>query len=304
MANLWGVGLCSLGYFLFMLCLDTYTVGYFVRRFCRPIAWRELLPYRAASYPLSLINYGAGQAAFAYALKKHYRVAVGDVIAIFTLFAAVDFFLVIAMAFMGSFAGEHILMGVEIAPTIQLVSYVTFALVAAHLAFWLMHWEDKVRGKFWKRLFAWLKRKSLFRIFHEANFRDYLTLALLRLPVPLMVNFMVFFAIRFFHAKITYWDLLVNVPVAMIVGTIPISWGGLGTANKVMVDLLGPKLTLLPGAAGTVSAAELILSMSLLWMLGNYLFKMIFGLIYMSRLNNLTPQEINPSEIPSDISNL
>lgn len=290
LANPWGVGGLAIGYFYFIWRLDAFGVGYTISRLVgHRIPWREILPIRAAVYPLSLLNYGAGQAAFAYTLQRRYRIPAGDLIGFFTLLTAADFFWVITMAFIGSFMGEHRVLGVDLTPTVRLIGGTTYALITAHLLFWRLRWEDRVRGAAWQRAFQWLRAKRLFRVFHEATLGDYLRLGLLRLPITCAMTIVLYFVAHLFHAHVSLTAIVGNVPIAALIGIIPISWGGVGTSNKALVDLLTPHLLLSPEVAASVSAESLILAMSLVWMFANYLLKLGVGLWYLPSLQRMAP---------------
>lgn len=276
--NIWTLAAFVIAYFGAIWVIDAFGVAAVLRRFVGPISGQPLLTVRAAAYPPSLINYGAGQATFAYYLQRLYRMPVGDIVGVFTLITAVDLFWIAGLALGGSFIGEHRILGVNIAPTVQLVGGIIMAITAAHLAFWLFHWENRVRGRWWQRVFGWLRRKQLFRIFHEATFVDYVKLACWRFPIACCIVFSIYILVHCFDGYIPLSVVIGNVPIAVLIGVIPISWGGVGTSNKALVDLLAPHLQGAVITEGAVTAAELILALSLLWMLANYLCKLLVGL--------------------------
>lgn len=292
MANPWGFGVLALTYFLWILVIDTLLVAWCLARFTRPVPMRELLPARLATYPMALINYAAGQAAFGFFLQRTHKIRPGNVIGLFTLIVAVDLFWVVTFAFIGSFIGEHKVLGVEIGPSVQLVAAIAYALVIAHLVFWLMHWENRVKAKFWKRGFAWLRRKSLFNIFHQARLKDYAIAVALRFPLHAALVMAIWCLMRTFGGTIDLLPTLGNAPIAVLIGVIPISWGGIGTSNKALVDLLEPHVTLSTETmAAGVSTAELILAASLLWMLANYLIKFLLGICFLPRASRIIGKE-------------
>lgn len=273
----------SIGYFLIIWCIDCIGTSLLLRRFVAPISWRQLLPIRAATYLLSLINYGAGQAAFAIALKKSHQLATGDTIASFLLLTATDLFWVVTLAFVGTFFGAHAVLGVNLIPWVQVVAAALYAAIGGHLLFWGLRCDRRVTGQRWDRCIAWLARHHLIRIFQTATLRDYARLALVRLPIHLMLVLVLALVIVSFHGHVPLLAVLGNVPIAILIGTIPISWGGIGTSNKALVDLLTPHLSIATEYAGTIHPEELILTMSLVWMMANYLIKMIFGVYFLRR---------------------
>ncbi|MGH7830662.1 MAG: hypothetical protein ACREP8_10840, partial [Candidatus Binatia bacterium] len=58
-------------YFFLLMALDTWGLGRVLSQFASPVTFRELLPVRAVSYLLSILNYNAGQAAIAGFIKKN-----------------------------------------------------------------------------------------------------------------------------------------------------------------------------------------------------------------------------------------
>ena len=284
LANLWAFGILAVIYLLLIWLTDVFGVTMLLRRFVEPISMRTVLCIRAATYPVSLINYGAGQAGFAYYLQRIRKIPAGQIIGVFTLITAVDLFWVVSLAFFGSFIGEHVILGVDVVPTVRLIGYIVYGATALHLIFWLMHWEDRVRGKLWQRIFGWLRAKKLFRIFHEATFRDYVRLFLWRAPMHTMIILSIYIAIHFFHGSIPLTAALGNIPISVLIGVIPISWSGVGTSNKALVDLLSPHISAAPIDAGLVTAGELILAFSILWMLSNFIGKLLLGFYYLPRV--------------------
>ncbi|MBI2344118.1 MAG: flippase-like domain-containing protein [Deltaproteobacteria bacterium] len=293
LANLFNFFAFALFYFAAVLAIDTFGVSALLTRFGHPATGRTVLPLRAATYPLSLINYGAGQLSFAYYLRRRLQIPVGDVIGLFTLITVMDLVWVVTLAFFGSFIGHHAILGVNITPTVRLVGIITYCLVAAHLLFWLMHWENRLQGRSWQHAFAWLQRKRLFRIFHVARLGDYCRLALWRAPIHLLLVISIYVIIHAFHGTIPFLAAAGNVPIAILIGVIPISWGGIGTSNKALIDLLAPHVALLPTATHPVSAPELILAVSLLWMFTNYLFKLLIGLLTLRHVQSTTKKTKN-----------
>ena len=72
-----------------------------------------------------------------------------------------------------------------------------------------------------------------------------------------------------------------NVPIVFLIGTLPITPGGLGTTNAAMVELLSPYLSGSIFANNQVSPKELLFAATLLWMFANYMMKIITGVILM-----------------------
>lgn len=283
--HLVGFLLLAIAYFLYVLLIDTSGTAWVFSRFTKRVTPRDLLAARAATYPLSIINYGAGQAAFAYYIQRKRRIPVRDVFAIFLLIVAADLCWIITLACVGSFLHDYHIGGIPVGPSVRCVALIAGVAILLHLAFWRLGRQrllSHLPG--WSRLMAWLETKHLVRIFREATLRDYGVIALLRFPIHVMFPVAFYFVALLFHAHIPFWQLFGSVPIVILIGTIPITPGGLGTTNAAFVEMLHPLISGPALALGTIAPGELIFAMSLLWMFANYVQKALVGLIFLARM--------------------
>lgn len=260
--------------------MDSYGIAHTLSRFRgKHVTWQSILPARASSYLIGMINYAGGQGALAYAVKRGYGIPLPESLAIFLLLGVVDIFWAVTFVFIGSFFVDFHILGVDLVPTIRGLGYVTYAACIGHLIFWCMHWEDRIRGPRIQKIFAWMREKKLFRVFHEATLLDYTKIALLRVPIHLALVGCVYVVMTIFHAHVPLKIIFYKIMLPVLVGVIPISWGGVGTSNKALVDVLAPHTSLLPSAGTDLSPEQVLLALSLAWMGTNYLFKLIIGLL-------------------------
>ncbi|MBI5298704.1 MAG: flippase-like domain-containing protein, partial [Deltaproteobacteria bacterium] len=123
----------------------------------------------------------------------------------------------------------------------------------------------------------WIRKKDIFRIFKEARFTDYIRLAVLRIPIHISLIISMYVVLKTFGVLVPFVKILGNIPLAILIGTIPITPGGLGTTNAALVELLNPYLKGPLFDSGTITPSELLFAASLLWMFANYLFKTLVG---------------------------
>jgi uncharacterized membrane protein YbhN (UPF0104 family) len=88
--------------------------------------------------------------------------------------------------------------------------------------------------------------------------------------------------LRTFNATIPFGKIIGNIPVVFLIGTLPITPGGLGTTNAATVELFAPYISSPAISAGLINAGELIFAATLLWMFVNYTMKVIVGTILWS----------------------
>jgi len=264
-------------YFLTILTLDNWVLSRVFTRFDSPIGFRDLLPARCVSYLLSLVNYNAGQASLALYLKRTRDFSFFKTLGCIFFVTVVDLYWVIALAFCGSFLMEMQLKGFQLQDSVRRVGYIALIALILHLAFW-RGWFGKILPKRLHFRFGdWLRGKHLFQPFHHATLLDYVKIAAARLPIHSVIISSTWFLVRFTGASIPVRDILAATPVILLIGALPITPGGLGTAQLATVELLKDHLTLPPGAAGKIGPEELLLAISLAWMLLNYLLKFLAG---------------------------
>lgn len=289
--------LLAVMYFLGLWAMDSYGTGHAVGLIDRSIPVKSLLAPRAATYLLAMVNYGAGQAAFAFALRRQSNLPLDLCLGLIALITATDLFLVVTLAFIGTFIGPHVVLGVNLVPLLRSVAGVVYLAVLLHLAYWLYLRRLAAPTSALGKLFLRVEGMKFFGLFARLRLRDYLRLLLWRAPIQLMAIVAMSLLAMLFSSGIPFHAIASNLPIAFLVGAIPISWGGLGTSNKTMADLLGPWVDPAVLAAHHISAGGLVVAMSLLWMLSNYVLKALAGVLALPRLTTGTK-----SPTPSSVS--
>lgn len=274
----------AIGYFVLIFFSDIFAMTQFLKRFGFNIPMRDLFPARGVTYLIMILNYGAGQAGFAYYLKKKHRIPLWEAFSLFFFIMVVDLYWILTLALAGSFFQEYSFSGVEFKKMIWGLTGVAYLLFIFNLFFW--------RGPLYKKLqnskskiIQWILKKDIFRLFKEARPWDYLKLAILRTPIHISLILSMYFLLKIFGVDVAFLPLLGNMPLIILVGTIPITPGGLGTTNAAMVHLLSPYLGGPLFERTAVTPQEILLAASLLWMFTNYLMKAVFGAICLNRVS-------------------
>lgn len=263
-----------LGYFIIMFGLDTFSIRMVLARFGYPQKMIELLPARGLTYLLMILNYAAAQAAFAYYQYRKNKLPIAEMFGIFGVIVFTDFYLLVTLAYATTFFTTWSIQagGMGIADFIRVVAYSSYAIFIVNIIFWKF-----LFGKF--RFSEKLKKKKIIEMVSQMKIADYFSVAAMRLPVHTFIMAGMYFAFRTFSIDIKFVDILANIPIAFFVGSLPITPGGLGTTNAMMVKLFEP----LAGGPlimnNIVSAGTLILSFSLVWMLANSLLKAVTSMI-------------------------
>lgn len=283
----------AIGYFIWIFFVDVFALVRVLKRFGFKVPFKSLLPARGVTYLLMVLNYGAAQAGFAYYLKRTHRIPIWEALSVFFFIAVIDLYWVITLALVGSFFQEYEISGIQLKNFVWLVSAVAYFLFFLNYLFWRGPLYQKLEKKNW-RVIHWIRNKDIFRLFKEAIWLDYLRLALLRTPIHVSLIISMYVVLKTFDVFVPFLYILGNMPLVFLVGTIPITPGGLGTANAVIVELLKPYLTGAMFETTKITPAELLLAASLLWMFANYALKVLFGAYCLKKVSKelfkATPQ--------------
>jgi len=280
----------AIGYFFFILFVDIFSLTHLLKRFGFKIGAKELVPARGVTYLLMILNYAAGQAAFAYYLKRSHRIPLWEAFSIFFFVAFIDIYWVISLAFAGSFFLDFVIGGIALKKFVWGVAVAAYALFALNLFFWRGPLYRKLEGKNLK-IVDWIRNKDIFRLLKEARISDYLRLALLRFPIHITLIISMYVVLLTFDVFVPFLQLLGNIPLVILTGMIPITPGGFGTTNAVMVELLNSHLKSPIFDQGIITPAELLFAASLLWMFSNLILKVLFGMIC---LKGVTKEFLHP----------
>lgn len=271
----------SLFYFFFIYLVDAAVTRSILSRFTRRVSLKDVILARGVTYLIMVISYPASQAGFAYYFKRRYKIPIFEVLSTFLFIMFVDLWWIVTLAFAGSFFQQRVVAGVDLSRLVFTTALVFYGVYIVWLAFW-RRWPDK---GFWKfvtpRFIERQRKRKIFDLFEKAEIKDYLRTAAMRIPIHFTIIVSMYVVVRTFGCHISFNQILCNIPIIFLIGTLPITPGGLGTSNALMVELLKGHITGPVFASGAVTPAELIFSASLLWLFINYLLKVITGSVLM-----------------------
>ncbi|MBT3182827.1 MAG: flippase-like domain-containing protein [Deltaproteobacteria bacterium] len=269
----------SISYFLILYLIDAWSMTKVIKRFSHPVKFRDILAGRGVTYLIMILNYAASQAAFGYYLKRKYDIPIFKALGIFLFIVYIDLMWIITLAFIGSLFQKYAVAGVDLGYTIQLITIVAYAGTLIWLAFWRRLPEKLIGRHIRIPIIEGLRKKEAFHIFENAKLSDYLKTALLRMPIHITIILSMYVLFWTFTVEISLVRILGNVPVVFLIGTLPITPGGLGTANAAMVELLSPYISSPIFSDGLITPKEMLFAATLLWMFSNYLLKICTGTV-------------------------
>ena len=242
----------------FSLCFflaDSAVLTALIRWFHGPIRYRELLPVRASTYIVSIINTQLAQAALALYLNRRFRTPLGEVASTVILLILLETTNLIFFATLGSaaFPGG--------APAVFLALPVVLALV------WTL-----VVGIARGRLGALGRRSGgnvLLSTFRKIRLRQGLAVLCLKGSVFFLSLLVHARALTFFGIDIPVLPLLAFLPIVYLVAALPVTVAHLGTSQAAWIFFFG-------GYAAEADLLAYSLAAHLTFMLANGSFGLMF----------------------------
>jgi uncharacterized membrane protein YbhN (UPF0104 family) len=187
-----------------------------------PLRFADTFELRAASYILAIVHYGAGQGGLGYFLYKRHGVALPRVAGAVMLVMGVNVVVVALSALLGIVVGGP--------PEAQAIRWIVIALACGFPAYLAVILARP----------AFLTRIKLIKPLFEAGVRGHLVAAAARVPHIGWLITCNYVAMQMFQVDIPIGKAIALFPIVFVVGVLPISPSGLGTAQAAAVALFAP----------------------------------------------------------------
>jgi hypothetical protein len=251
---------------------DTLVLAVAVRWFHGPVRYRDLLPVRAASYIVAVVNTNAGRGALAVFVARllgRPSLQIGSTV-IFLLLT--EFTHLVGWATLGivAFDSELPPQMLWVPPGVAVFWLVFFAYARAGRSF-----ESLPPSPSASSMGRWLTapwRGALLRTFRLAPPRRYVQIVLLRAPAFFVSLWLYYFAAPAFGVSIPVGRMLTCLPVVFMVAALPITVARLGTTQAAWLLLFSG-----------VAPPERLLAFSLAANLTFALTRALVGLVLLPR---------------------
>lgn len=211
------IGSFSLCFFL----LDAFVLSKVIRWFHGPLPYRELLPVRAVTYLVSIINTQLAQAALALYIHRRFRTPLGQITSTVALLILLETTNLILFATVGSIAFPG---GTPWAFLVLPLSLASIWLLVMSLA----------RGRL-GILGRRFKGNVLLSTFRLAGLSHCATILGLKGSVFFLALLVHSQALVFFGIEIPFLRLLAFLPVVFLVGALPVTVAHLGTSQAAWI---------------------------------------------------------------------
>lgn len=233
-----------LGFFSLMIpnsvvyfCWDTLVLVFLMRWFHGPLRYRELLPVRAVTYVVSLMNTHVARGAMAYYLNRKLQSA------FFHLASTVIFAWLVELTHLALWATIGMVLFASLMPSGMFwvpVGFVVFWFAFLLYVRWgfapwrtlgdpLARQFPRLQGRF--RVREWL----ILRTFRDAPLKRYAQLIGLRAPLFFVSLVFHYFAVQTFELELPFGRMLAFLPIIFMLASLPITVAHLGTTQAAWI---------------------------------------------------------------------
>ncbi len=215
---------------VFYFCWDTLVLWTAIRWFHGEVAYRDLLPVRAASYVVGFFNTHAGRGTLAAYLWRRLNapfLELGSTV-IFLLLTEYTHLVIWAMLGMLAFRSE--------------VTASLLPIASGVAAFWVVFFGYTKLHITPRKAIRWAlapREWQLFRTFRRATAARYVQIVMLRMPMFAVALVAHYYGARAFGIQIPFGHLLTFLPVIFMVAALPVTVAHLGTTQAAWIYFFG-----------------------------------------------------------------
>lgn len=246
------------GFSLFYFAMDTFILLKLLRWFHGPLAYRDLLPARASTYLVSLVNTQLGQGALVLYLHRRFSAPLGEITGTIAVLILLEVTQLVLFATLGMVA--------EIARVPSELFLAPAALLALWAALALGLRAPPLSTAAW---IAALRESAFARTFRRARPLQLLTILALKAPIFLAAVLVHRLALTLFDIHIPALRLLTFLPIVFLVAALPVTVAHLGTSQAAWIFFFGDR-------ASEVDLLAYSLASHLTFMLANGALGLLF----------------------------
>ncbi|MBI2956484.1 MAG: flippase-like domain-containing protein [Acidobacteria bacterium] len=203
--------------------LDTLVLAWLVRWFHGPIRYGELLPARAVTYVVSLMNTHLARGALAYYLTRQVGMP------FFQLASTVVFLWLVELTHLALWTTAGMAVFARRVPA------GLFWVPLGFVLFWLVFLFYVKRGVAGFALLERIRAWSIMRTFRRAEAKHYVQVILLRAVMFSVALVFHFFAVKTFGINIPLGELVAFLPIVFMLASLPITVAHLGTTQAAWI---------------------------------------------------------------------
>jgi uncharacterized membrane protein YbhN (UPF0104 family) len=224
--RLWPYVALMVPYSLIYCLIDTFVLTRAVSWFHRRVPYRRLLPVRASSYILSLLNPGLGQGGVAFYVHRR------EQIPFLALAGTMLFLIVLEVCQLALYAAIGMVAFYPHLMAAFAPFYIGFS-ASLGLGLWYLHYGAAPLDKWAARLgrHAPWRDAGFLATLRQARWRHYLLTLLYKAPNFLLAVVLHYVALQLFGVQVPFTRLFALLPVVFLVASLPVTVAHLGTSQ-------------------------------------------------------------------------
>lgn len=275
----------SVSYVIVVMLIDCAALQWGISRFSTKVTFGETLIMRGATYLLMMVNYNLGQGGMAFYLKRTHKAPLFKTLGAIFYLTLIDLALLFGAAILAIKMGHMNTSSFVLGPTILKGSSLFFILLLAWILFWKLADHPFIKNCRRFKPLDWLCHRPLFFAFKESSLTDYGIAILLRTPTIFSVLLSFYLWSDAFRSPIPFSSIVLYAPIILLVGTLPITPGGVGMVQALCITLFKDKIA---GASPLIannqySPEQILFAASLLWGMTNLALKLPIGFYCLSK---------------------
>ena len=214
--------------------VDSYCLTWVLNRFNAPIRLRDVLPIRASTYLLSMINTNLGQGGVAWYVHRKTRARLTEVLSSILLIGVMEIYQLLLFSTAGLVVYQpKVARQVVIVHTLRIVYIIAWGLLAVFIGIFAL-----ARRK--ENLRFWIEQSKMGRVmatFLAARPRDYALVLAIKSPGFIASLIAQHFALALYGIGIPFVKLVLFLPLVFLAAALPIAAAHLGTSQAAWVLL-------------------------------------------------------------------
>jgi hypothetical protein len=208
--------LVMIPYSIFFFLVDSFATCRVINWFNARVRYVDILPVRASTYILAILNEQVGKGAMALYLYRRDRVPGWEVGSSMLFIAFVEVYQLLLFSSMGVATQFDLVRRASTELPLDRIFPLVYAVAAGYFIFHLLYFSRRILRR------LPLRDLPLLHAFRRARLRHYGALVLLKAPNLLAAIAVYTVALRLFHVDVRFMELLAFLPVIFLAAALPL----------------------------------------------------------------------------------
>jgi hypothetical protein len=203
-------------YSVFFFLVDSFATTCVINWFNTKVSYTDILPVRASTYILALLNEQVGKGAMALYLYRRDRVPGWEVGSSMIFIAFVEIYHLLLFSSIGVSTHFDLVRRASTQLPLDRIFPIVFVGAALYLVFHLLYFSGRLLPSFG------IRDRRILHAFRKAHVWQYGALVLLKAPNLLAAVGVYTVALRLFHVEVVFGQLLAFLPVIFLAAALPL----------------------------------------------------------------------------------